>query len=287
MADAPVSLLEFLKRGRAFLERRGSDTPRLDAEVLLGHVLGCTRLELYTRFDKPLLSDEIVRYRALLKARGDGRPVAYLAGEREFFSLGFSVSPAVLVPRPETEHLVEAALERLETDAEGLVLDAGTGSGCVAISIAKHRPGIAVVAVDRSRGALRITAENARRHGVAERVHRVGADWLSCFPARPIFRLIVSNPPYIRLGDWDTLPGDVRDHEPRAALVAGEDGMACHRRIVAAAQERLVVGGALCLEIGAGQEGAVGALMGEGGLANVSSEPDLGGIPRIVCAEKV
>ena len=176
MNEPSVTLLDYLNRSRAFLSRHGCDSPRLEAEILLAFVLGCTRIDIYTSFDRPLSRAEVDRYRALVLERSRGVPVAYLTGQREFYSLPFRVTPAVLVPRPETEQLVEAALAALSPDESARVLDVGTGSGCVAITVARHRPRAFVVATDVSAAALAVAAENVRRLEVADRVVLVQTD---------------------------------------------------------------------------------------------------------------
>lgn len=284
-AARPQFVLDYLNRAREYLERHRVDTPRLDAEVLLAHVLGCARIDLYAGFDRPLVADEVDRYRALVQKRGSGEPVAYLTGHREFYSLDFRVTPSVLIPRPETEHLVEAALAALPADAAARVVDVGTGSGCVAIAVARHRPGTRVIATDLSRPALEVARENVRRLGVGERVSLVQADALDALTAPGVIGLILSNPPYIPPGERQTLPREVRDHEPEVALHCRDRGTRLHRRLVAAAPGLLEPGGALFMEIGEGQAEAVSGWIEEA-FGNVTVINDLAGLPRVVGGKK-
>lgn len=282
----PVTVLDYLNRARAFLARHRVDTPRLDAEVLLAHVLECARIDIYAGFDRPLASDEVGRYRALIQRRGEGVPVAYLTGHREFYSLDFRVTPSVLIPRPETEHLVEAALACLPADAAARVLDVGTGSGCVAIAVARHRPRIRMIATDLSRAALEVARENAHRHAVADRVSLAQVDALDAIESPESIRLILSNPPYIAPGERATLPREVRDHEPGLALHAREGGTRLHRRLVATAPGLLESGGALFMEVGPDQAEEIGALV-ERTFGNLTVIDDLAGHPRVVGGKKV
>ncbi|MBN2492127.1 MAG: peptide chain release factor N(5)-glutamine methyltransferase [Planctomycetes bacterium] len=284
--NPPVSVLDFLRRAQRFLEAHGTPSPRLDAEVLLAHLLGCERIDLYAGFDRPLSVAETARYRRLIQERGRGVPVAYLTGLREFYSLPFRVTPDVLVPRPETEHLVEAALAHLAPGAPARVVDVGTGSGCVAIAVARLRPAAEVVAVDVCAAALAVAEDNARRLGVADRVHLLQADGLEALGAGPLLDLILSNPPYVPESERDALPRDVRDHEPAVALFAPGSGTGLHRRLAAAAPSRLAAGGALFLEIGAGQEREVAGLV-EAAFGRATVIRDLAGIARVVGGKKL
>ena len=336
-------------------------TPRLDAEVLLAHALGGGRLELYTGYRKVVEPEERARFRALVMRRTKGEPVAYITGQREFHSLRFEVSPAVLIPRPETEHLVDAVVEHLrrlaappepmepmeppepaevaETAAgpdvggggdpaeipaetpvpepapeadppasgagpgqgpapsawkEVQVLDLGTGSGNIAISVAKEIPSAQVVAVDSSPEALAVARRNAAAHGVVDRIRLLEGDLfrpLGGSDPPPLFDAIASNPPYIPLRDRPGLPVDVRDFEPPAALFDGRsgpggDGLGFHREIALRAPAFLRAGGLLALEVGAGQAPAVQDLLRAAGLISVRSIQDLGAIQRVVLGEK-
>lgn len=234
-----------------YLKRHNSDSPRLEAEVLLAHALDCPRIGLYTAFDQE--PSEAVRgtFRELVRRRAEGEPVAYLVGRREFYSLSFRVSPAVLVPRPETELLVIAILDLAKAAGNDSpdIVDVGTGSGAIAISAAKYLPKARVAAVDVSAGALALARENAAEHGVAARIEFVEGDLLAPLPPDRQFDLIASNPPYVSATEWDSLPDDVRKYEPRQALVAGPNGTEVIERLIPQAAERLRPGGHLLIEL--------------------------------------
>jgi release factor glutamine methyltransferase len=270
-----------------WLAARGAESPRLDAEVLLAHVRGCPRIALYTAFDTPVAEAERTRFRGLVKRRGEGEPVAYLVGSREFFSLPFSVTPDVLVPRPETEGLVVRVLDLCRAAAAPRIADVGTGSGAIAVALAKHLPRASVVASDVSAAALAVARGNAERHGVADRVALLECDLLADPRAAGPWDVIVSNPPYVREDEFATLPRDVREHEPRAALVAGPRGVEIVERLAAEAEERLAPGGWLVVEIGPSTVAAAeAALAARPGLEPGPTLKDLAGLPRIIQARR-
>jgi release factor glutamine methyltransferase len=270
-----------------WLGTRGSDTPRLDAEVLLAHVRGCQRIMLYTAFDTVVDDDERGRFRALVKRRGDGEPVAYLVGAREFFSLPFTVTKDVLIPRPETEGLVVRTLDLGKPAAAPRIVDVGTGSGAIAVAVAKRLPAATLAASDLSAAALAVARANAERHGVADRIEFVEADLLAHPLLAGPWDVIVSNPPYVRDDEFPALPRDVRDHEPRAALVAGPTGIELVARLAAEAAERLSPGGWLLVEIGPSTVAAAeAALAGQPGLEPGPTLKDMAGLPRIVQARR-
>lgn len=253
------------------------EQPRREAALLLGEVLRLSEAQLYARADDDVPEPAAVSYGQLIRRRADRIPVAYLLGRREFHGRSFAVDPRVLIPRPETEHLVEAALHCI--DDGGRVLDVGTGSGCIAVTLALERPGSRIVATDLSPGALAVAAANCRGHGVADRVRLVRADLLSAL--RPgAFDVVVSNPPYIDVGEWPSLMPEVRDHEPPEALLAG-DGLDFYRRLFAAGGF-LDAGQRLLLEIGKGQLDAVRELAERDGFDVEWVVADLAGIPRVV-----
>lgn len=275
-----------------WLTTRGSESPRLDAEVLLAHVRGCPRIALYTAFETPVAEDERARFRELVKRRGAGEPVAYLVGSKEFFSLPLRVGPAVLVPRPETEGLVVRALDLAkEMAGRGVsaprIIDVGTGSGAIAIAIAKRLPAAVVMAVDIAADAVAVARDNAARLGVGDRIQFVESDLFADPATAGPWDIIISNPPYVREDEFAALPRDVRDHEPRAALVAGPSGVEIVERLAAAAGERLAPGGWLLVEIGptvaAAAEHAISSIAG---LVPGPTLKDLAGLPRIVQARR-
>jgi len=278
-----------------WLTSRGSDSPRLDAEVLLASVRGCPRIALYTAFDTPVNDDERARFRSLVKRRGEGEPVAYLVGNREFFSLSFAVSPAVLVPRPETEGLVVRVLDLHQpaepTGPRPRIVDVGTGSGAIAVTLAatfaKRLQQAEFVATDISSAALAVALENAQRHGVADQIEFVECDLLEDPRVAGPWDVIVSNPPYVREDEFDALPRDVRLHEPRTALVAGPTGVEVVARLVAAAAEKLAPGGWLVMEVGPATASAAEAIVvAESELVLEPTLKDMAGLPRIVQARR-
>jgi len=258
----------------ASLQRQALLDP-VDNRILLCHALNLSRTALITQSDRVLTADEAARLSALLQRRLDGEPVAYIIGRREFYGLDFHVTPAVLIPRPETELLVELALERLPP--RGRVLDMGTGSGAIAVALAHTRPDAAVTALDVSADALAIAHRNAAASGAAVRF--LHSDWFSA-TAGETFDLIVSNPPYIADGDRHLAEGDLR-FEPTGALTDYADGLSALRRIVAGARTHLEPGAWLLMEHGYDQSEAVQTLLTAHGYTDVQSWHDLAGIARV------
>jgi len=253
----------------------------IDAQVLLAHVLGVERAWLAAHATDALPMSSTERFFALARRRRGGEPVAYLVGSREFWGLSFAVDPSVLIPRPETETLVEWALERLPRGRAVRVLELGTGSGAIALALAHERPDAAIVATDRSAEALAMARANAERMKLAN-VHWLQSDWYRQLADRDgRFDLIASNPPYVAAGDPHLREGDVR-FEPPSALVAGIDGLDALRIIIDGARERLVAGGSLVVEHGHDQAAAALGLLRRAGFAALESRRDLAGIPRVV-----
>jgi len=268
-----------------WLGGRGSESPRLDAEVLLAHVRGCSRILLYTAFDQVIGDGERARFRELVKRRGEGEPVAYLTGTKEFFSLPFAVSKAVLVPRPETEQLVVRTIDLLREAASPRIADVGTGSGAIAVTLAKHLPNASITAIDVSPEAIAVARGNAEAHGVADRIEFVKSDLFANVDDSRPFDVIVSNPPYVRDDEYDGLPRDVRLHEPKMALVSGPTGVEVIERLVHDAAVRLAPGGWLVVEIGPAEE-AEEAVRRAGGLDPHPTLRDLAGHPRVIQARR-
>jgi len=276
-----------LEEAAAALRAAGVDAAEWDAERLLGHALGRDRAFLLAHPETDVAGEPLARFRELLAERARRVPLQHLLGTQAFWRHEFLVTPDVLVPRPETELLVEAALERLRPTREPLVVDVGTGSGCLALSIAAERSDARVHASDVSPAALAVGRENARRLGLAGRVLFHEGDLLAPVAALAgTVDLVVSNPPYVAETERPSLAPEVRDHEPAIALFASEGGLGVYRRLVPAAHEALRPGGHLVLELGAGQSAAVDTLCTAAGLAVVELRPDLQGIERALVARR-
>ena len=275
----------------------GMAAARLEAQVLLAHVLACNRVQLYTGFDKPLGADELARFRGLIRRRLAGEPLAYLVGEQEFWSLPFTVvleDPAggaavrVLVPRHDTETLIEVVLDELagRRDAALRIADIGTGSGAIAITLARELPASRLIAVDLDEGALAVARHNVARHQLRDRVEVRAGDLLAPLAGEAPFDVLVANLPYIADADLAGLPPEVRA-EPRRALAGGGDGLDLLRRLVSGAPDVLVAGGLIALEHGFDQAAAVTAILaGGGGFAPARTRNDLGGQPRVTFARR-
>jgi len=276
------TVLKLLRWTADYFAGRGIDSPRLDAELLLADTLGLDRVGLYVNFERPLQADELAVYREKVRRRASREPLAYILGRTEFWSLPLRVTPAVLIPRPDTELLVEEALPRLSGAAR--VLDVGTGSGALAIALAHERPECRVVAIDVSAEALAVAAENACNNRVAERIGFIPAD-LAALAGGP-FDLIVANPPYIPSAELATLMPEVRDFEPPLALDGGSDGLDAYRALARQAEAMLAPGGWLLVEVGIGQAAAVEKMFVSAGLAEIFISHDLAGIERVVGGRK-
>jgi release factor glutamine methyltransferase len=257
--------------------------PRRDAELLLMRLLGCDRAYLLTHPDAVLSAEQAVMYESWLRRRAAHEPIQYILGEQEFFGHTFTVTPDVLIPRPETEHLVEALLERVPHDQRLRIADIGTGSGAIAVALACSLPQAQLTAVDISEAALAVATQNACAHHVAERIRFLQSDLLSAI-AGECFDAIVSNPPYVAEIDWGSLEPQVIDYEPATALFAGPSGLDVYERLIPQAHAALKPGGWLLMEIGLGQRDAVAGLLS--GWKNVSFVDDLQDIPRVACAQR-
>jgi release factor glutamine methyltransferase len=275
---------ELLDWTAGYLAQNRSEFPRLDAEVLLAHALGCRRIELYTRYTETATPEVRQRFRELINKRIEGCPVAYLVGRKEFFSLPLEVSPAVLIPRPESEFVVIECLRFAKEMPEPAVLDIGTGSGNLAVAIAQQHKTAHVTTVDISPPALEIARRNADKHGVADRISFLQGDLFAPAPPGAKFDFIVSNPPYIPHDDIAGLAVGVRDYEPHLALDGGPDGYAVFDRLIAEAKDYLKPGGYLIIEIGAPQEKAARAKLAAAGYELADTIHDYSGHPRVLRA---
>jgi release factor glutamine methyltransferase len=264
-------------------EKSSVDAPRLTAEILLGYSLKMDRVTLYTQLDRPLNGGELSSYRELIQQRAKGEPTQYLTGFKEFYGRRFQVDRRVLIPRSETELLVEAVLTKLPNDAPSRVLDVCTGSGCIAITIAAERPLSSVWATDISPGACEVARQNAESLKLGGRVTIIEGDLLQPVPTDARFDVIVSNPPYVRAGDIPTLQREVQ-REPVLALNGGDDGFALIGKIADTAQAALKPGGLLAMEIGDDQGGAVKEILTRAGYRDVRIEKDLARLDRLALA---
>lgn len=273
------ALVEVLGATTGWLRGRGVPSARLDAELILGHVLGLDRVGVYLNFDRPLGDAELEAVRVLVRRRGNREPLAWVLGEREFYGRPFTVVPGTLVPRPDTETLIEAALPLLDGDPV-YVADVGSGTGCIGLTLALERPGVRLYALDRSEEALGCTRANVERHGLKERVAVRGSDLLDGVPADRPLDWVISNPPYIRSETLAELSPEVK-MEPRLALDGGADGLDVYRRLIPAALRRATNG--ILVEVGEGQAHAVAAMM-EG--LTIRIHTDLGGVERVVAGTR-
>jgi len=275
-----------------YFKSKGLDEPMLSAQLLLAKVLSCSKVDLYLRFEQPVEQGRRDEFRALVKRAADREPIAYLIGQKEFFSLSFIVNRSVLIPRPETELLVQWVVRKVR-DGYGRaedrldILDLGTGSGCIAVALAKFLPRPArITAVEQLSEAGAVARENIARHGVGESVTVSEGDLYGPVGPGAWFDFLVSNPPYVTEEDYAALPKHIMDYEPASALVAGPDGLAVIRKIVAGSGQYLKSGGYLAMEIGYNQSDAVAKLLTEAGLAEVAFERDGAGIARIALGRK-
>lgn len=276
---------EALRQAATHLHNEGVDSPRLDADLLLAHVLGVNRAAVLARPERVLTPKELTRFRALVARRGQREPLAYIVGHREFYGLEFAVGPHVLVPRPETELLVETALG-IVRGREGpfQIADVGTGSGAVAVTLAHHLPSAMVYALDASADALEVASLNAHRHGVSDRVRCLLGDLLKPLPGS--VSLITANLPYVTSEEWQGLAPEIRLYEPRTALDGGPDGLDHIRSLLDSAGSHLHRGGSLLLEIGASQGAAVSALARDSfPRARIDLRQDYAGLDRLVMVE--
>lgn len=292
MPDELKTVRELIQVSAGYLEEKGIASPRLNAERLLGDVLGLSRIELYLQHDRPVTPDELDRYREHVRRRAGGEPLQTLIGATEFYSRAFKVEPGVFIPRPETEVLVEECIRILTPPGSRLVapvaVELGTGSGVIAISLAAEVPALEVWATDVNPAAVQLAERNARRHGVGPRVHVLEGDMFAPLPARLAGRcdLLVSNPPYVRREEIPGLPVEVARHDPHEALDGGEDGLSYYRALAAGLARWLRPDGVLAVEIGSEQDGAVTEILRRAGCREVRVVRDYTDLPRVVTARR-
>lgn len=282
-----VSAGRLLERGATELERVPVPDARFQAELLLRHALGWSREMLLSRLHEPVPGEVSGHFFQLIERRRGRVPVQYVVGSQEFYGLSFRVTPAVLIPRPETEGIVDETIKELLDKPRPRIVDVGCGSGCIAIALAHSLPEAEIVAIDSSPAALAVARENSLVHGVASRIEFLEGDLLA--PLRGTsasIDAIVCNPPYIPDDELDTLEPEVVDHEPRQALSGGDDGLGVIARLLPEVDNTLRVGGVLCIEVGHDQDARVRGLIQRTGLEHKRTVSDLGGIPRIVIARK-
>lgn len=290
----PDTVLSLLRKATEFFEEKGIDEPKRSAEHLLAHALDVPRIQLYLRFDQPVGDEELQRFRDLVRRRLAREPVQYIVGTTEFYALELEVTPAVLIPRPETEHLVEAVIDHVRAEWSANsgsgpgILDIGTGSGCIAVALAQHVPQAHITAVDVSPEALEVARRNAERHDPHGGIAFAHLDILANeadLPGAP-FDIVVSNPPYIGKADMPELQAEVRVHEPRHALTDEGDGLRFFRTIARRIERLLKPGGLLGLEIGFGQAAAVCDILTAAGLTDIRVQRDYSSIERVILARR-
>ena len=283
-----LNVLEAIQLSTDYLEKKGIESPRLNAEMLLASVLNCKRLELYLKFDKPLSSEETDKYRELLARRGKFEPLQYLTGLVEFYGLTLKVNSNVLIPRPETEILVETILDNYDKHLELKILDIGTGSGNISIALAKYLEGSVVDSIDISETALATASENAKINGVESKVNFIVHDVFQengIFAAKK-YNIIVSNPPYVNSDEYKNLQPEIKVYEPANAVTDYADGYNFYKHIINISSDILEPSGKLFFEVGKDQHDKIMALMEEKGFRNIGSKKDYQQIERIVFGEK-
>jgi release factor glutamine methyltransferase len=278
-----LTVLEVIKKTTEFFAGKGIESPRLNAELLVGHALGLPRMQLYVQFERPLAELELEKIRPLVRRRSQHEPVQYIVGETEFHGLKLKVDRRALIPRPETEQLVERVVTAC-VKSPATVLDLGTGSGAIALALARAFPVAVVTAVEASAPTLELARENAATTGLAERVCFVQSNWFDAVPSDARFDVVVSNPPYLSQAETEATAVEVRNFEPLAALTAAEDGLADLRRIIESAPRFMPREGLLALETGIGHHAELLRLARAAGFTSVESQRDLTGRDRFVLA---
>ncbi len=278
-----LTVLEIIKRTTEFLEKRGVEGARLNSELLIGHALGLKRMQLYLQFERPLTEAELEKIRPLVKRRSNREPLQYITGETDFSGLKLKVDRRALIPRPETEYLLELVVGRVTTPPAN-ILDLGTGTGAIALVLATKYPAATVTAVDQSVDALALARENAEALGLTSRVAFIQSDWLAALPVEARYDLIVANPPYLSDAEVREAQPEVKDYEPHAALSAGANSATDLERIIAEAHRYLAPGGLLACETGIAQHAALQPRAVAAGYARTESLHDLTGRERYLLA---
>jgi release factor glutamine methyltransferase len=281
-----ITVLEVIKLSTEYLQKKGVESPRANAEILLAEILKCKRLELYLSFDKPLAENEVQYYRESIRKRGLRIPLQYIVGNVEFYGLKLIVNEYVLIPRPETELLVEKIIDESENSANLKILDIGSGSGNISLSLAKNLPNPNVVGIDISESALEVAKQNAKLNSLQDRVEfklfNIMCDDLNSLGK---FDLIVSNPPYVSANDYENLEPELKNHEPQIALSDNSDGVSFYRHIIEVSNQILNNPGKLYFELGIDQSTQVKKFFEQKGFNNITVTKDYSGIDRIICGE--
>ncbi len=280
-----LTVLESVKLSADYLEKKGIESPRLNAELLLSEILKCKRLDLYLKFDQPLKEHEIVKYRDWISRRGKFEPLQYITGKVEFFGLTFNVTPDVLIPRPETELLVEEII-KLFGGVGGLkIIDIGTGSGNIPVALAKNLSDAEITAVDVSEKAITVAVENSRLNGVEEKIEFIHSDFNQLDFGTDRFDILVSNPPYISADEYPTLQTEITKYEPSIALTDAADGLNFYRTITAKSNAILKTGGKIFLELGQGQHDKVEVMLRQNNFSDIKIIKDYQQIERVITGE--
>jgi release factor glutamine methyltransferase len=285
------TIIKLVRWATSYLKSYNVDSPRATGEILLAHALQCSRIDLYLKYDQPLVADELQKFKILIKRRVRREPVAYIVGVKEFWSLALEVNPDVLIPRPETECLVEVALDVLSGNSARppqRILDLGTGSGAIVLALASQQPRHIYLASDRFRPVVELACRNARRHNLFHKIHFFVGDWLTALNnSRPGFDMIASNPPYIPSRLLGELQPEIHRFEPIAALNGDDDGLGCYRKIIANAHEYLKPHGVLLLEIGHDQKDGIRQIANDcDGYVEFTCSKDYSGYDRVVKIRK-
>ncbi len=283
-----LTVLESIQLSTDYLEKKGIESPRYNAEILLTKVLNCPRMQLYLSFDRPLKEDEITQYRQLILRRSKHEPLQYILGYVEFYGLRFNINSSVLIPRQETEILVETVLQKADKNRLINILDIGTGSGNIAVSVAKNLNLTKIVAVDKSPEALLVAKENAKLNNVEDKVEFLQTDILTGeFSPSIKFDIIVSNPPYVSKNEYPKLQAEITEYEPRIALTDDTDGFSFYKKIIELCSFCLVEKGKILFEVAQGQAGSVAELLDKNKFENIEIVKDYLKINRVVTGEKL
>ncbi|MDH7604662.1 MAG: peptide chain release factor N(5)-glutamine methyltransferase [Melioribacter sp.] len=282
-----LTVLESLKLSAEYLEKKGIESPRLNAELLLADVLNCKRLDLYLKYDQPLSEDEINKYREYLSRRSKNEPLQYIVGKAEFYGLEFKVNPSVLIPRPETELLVETIINLEKDKSKTLILDIGTGSGNIAITLAKYLPYAKIIAMDISSEALNVAKENSEFYNTSNQIEFIRKNIFDDFSLYDLkFDVVVSNPPYVSIEDYNFLQKEIINYEPKIAVTDNEDGMKFYKRITQISKQCLKSNGKLFYEIGKGQSEIISKMMAEENFYDIHILKDYQQIDRVIYGTK-